>query len=205
MMSQKSGFTSIGLWNSLHLLAKIPRVHSTVLRALDNLWLYIRFRNVNLLLGFGRNTCSDKTNASSPTSTNGMDNPSASLGRKFSLLLSSDFLIVEFLHASELLDELIWSNSLHLSQPWGPLRESSVSWNIEIHSSFGFFILICFPATAPMQFGKFVLSYNSSAVRIRSFFLSSWHIGRFQTFPYCVTNICDNFTYSSSTEKVLIK
>jgi len=26
-MSQKSGFTSIGLWNVLHLLAKIPKAH----------------------------------------------------------------------------------------------------------------------------------------------------------------------------------
>jgi len=37
MMSQKSGFTSTGLWNILHLLAKIPKVHSTILRALDNM------------------------------------------------------------------------------------------------------------------------------------------------------------------------
>ena len=48
MMSQKSGFTSIGLWNILHLLAKIPKVYSTILRALGNLWLYIRFRNVTI-------------------------------------------------------------------------------------------------------------------------------------------------------------
>ena len=43
--------------------------------------LYIRFRNVNYLFGYGRNTRSDKANASPPTSTNGKDNPSASLGR----------------------------------------------------------------------------------------------------------------------------
>ena len=41
MLSQKSGFTSAGLWNILHLLAKIPHVHSAILRALDNLQLYI--------------------------------------------------------------------------------------------------------------------------------------------------------------------
>jgi len=39
MLSQKSGFTSIGLWNILHLLAKIPKVHSTILRAL--IYIYV--------------------------------------------------------------------------------------------------------------------------------------------------------------------
>jgi hypothetical protein len=75
VLSQKSGFTSFGLWKIFYLLAKIPKVHSTILRALDNVTLYIRFVQVNLLLGYGRNTCSDKANASSPTSTNGMENP----------------------------------------------------------------------------------------------------------------------------------
>jgi hypothetical protein len=37
MMSQKSGFTSVGQWNILHLFANIPKVHSTILLALDNL------------------------------------------------------------------------------------------------------------------------------------------------------------------------
>jgi len=37
MMVSKSVFTSIGLWIIVHLLAKIPKVHSTILRALDNL------------------------------------------------------------------------------------------------------------------------------------------------------------------------
>ena len=37
MPSQKSGFKSTGLWYILHLLAKIPKVHSTILRVLDNL------------------------------------------------------------------------------------------------------------------------------------------------------------------------
>ena len=35
-------------------------------------------------------------------------------------------------------------------------------------------------------------------------FVSSWLIGQFQTFPYCVTGISDNFTFSSSAQKVLI-
>jgi len=37
MMSQKSGFTSIGHRNILHLLAKIPKILSITLRALDKL------------------------------------------------------------------------------------------------------------------------------------------------------------------------
>jgi hypothetical protein len=39
-----------------------------------------KFQTVKFLLGYGRNTWSDKANALSPTSTNGLDNPSASLG-----------------------------------------------------------------------------------------------------------------------------
>ena len=42
MMSQKSGFTSIGLRNILHLLAQIPKVLYITLRGLDKLnFLYI--------------------------------------------------------------------------------------------------------------------------------------------------------------------
>jgi hypothetical protein len=33
----KSGFTSVGLWNILYLLASISKVISTILRALDSL------------------------------------------------------------------------------------------------------------------------------------------------------------------------
>jgi len=100
MLSQKSGFTSIGLWNILHLLAKIPKVHSTILRALDNLQLYICCKHIRYLLEYGRSTCSDKANASSPTNTDGIHN-SSSLGRTlvsgiFSLLLSSNFPNVGF-------------------------------------------------------------------------------------------------------------
>jgi hypothetical protein len=100
MLSQKSGFISIGLWNIPHLLAKIPNVHSTILRALDNVQLYICCKDIKYLLEYGRNTCSDKANASSLTNTNGIYS-SSSLGRTlgsgmFSLSPSSHFPNVEF-------------------------------------------------------------------------------------------------------------
>jgi len=68
------------------------------------------FQKCYLLLVYGRNTCCDEANVSSPASTNGMENPSASLGRTvgsgiFSLLLSSNFPNVEFLNTLESLDE----------------------------------------------------------------------------------------------------
>jgi hypothetical protein len=67
------------------------------------------FQKFHFLLGYGRNTCSDKENASSPTNTNGMDYPSPSLGRIlgsgiFSLLLFSNFPNVDILNKLESLD-----------------------------------------------------------------------------------------------------
>ena len=153
--------------------------------------MYICFRNVNFLLGYGRNTCSDKATASSPTSTNGMDNPSASLGRTlgsgiFSLFLSSYFPNVGFLktrvtrrtvgsnlywyettvcicHSHEdRREKVLVIEKLRFTLIWIPYLNNNNNNNNNNILQLGYYpvavVIMCFPSTAPMQLGKFVLS-----------------------------------------------
>ena len=153
---------------------------------------------LTFLLGYGRNTCSDKANAPSPTSTNGMDNPSASLGRTlgsglFSLLLSSNFPNIEFLKHIRVTRRTAGSNLY-----W----HETVVCVCHSHEDHRGKVLVIEKLGSTLIWLPYpnVLSINSSyAVQkicplveficcaYPVILVSSWHIGRFQTFPYRIT------------------